>query len=63
MLQTDFGPTCMNRASDFEWQKRIREGRGSVRDDEKCGRNKEVNTPCLIGQRFRVRVRVSMLRF
>ena len=25
------------------------EGRESVRDDEKCGRSKEVNTPGLIG--------------
>ena len=33
----------------------------SVRDDERCGRNKEVNTPELIGQRDRVRV--TMLRF
>ena len=37
------------------------EGRGSVRDDERCGRSKDVNTPELIGQR--VRVRVTMLRF
>ncbi len=51
----------MNRASVFEWHKRFKEGRESVRDDEKCGRSKEVNTPELIGQR--VRVRVTMLRF
>ena len=31
----------------------------SVRDDERCGRSKEVNTPELIRQR----VRVTMLRF
>ena len=30
-----------------------------MRDDERCGRSKEVNTPQLIGQR----VRVTMLRF
>ena len=30
-------------------------------DDERSGRNKEVNRPELIGQR--VRVRVTMLRF
>ena len=51
----------MNRASVFEWHKRFKEGRESVRDDEKCGRNKEVNTSELIGQR--VRVKVTMLRF
>ena len=28
-----------------------------------CGRSKEVNTPKLIGQTVRVRVRDSMLRF
>ena len=46
----------MNRASVFEWHKRFKEGRESVRDDERCGRSKEVNTPQLIGQRVRVRV-------
>ena len=59
MLQTAFGASCMNRASAFEWHKRFKEGRESVRDDERCGRSKEVNTPELIGQR----VRVTMLRF
>ena len=50
MLQTAFGPSCMNRASVFEWHKRFKEGRESVRDDEKCGRSKEVRTPEFIGQ-------------
>ena len=59
MLQTAFRPSCMNRAWVFEWHKRFKEGRESVRDDERCGRSKEVNTPELIGQR----VRVTMLRF
>ena len=61
MLQTAFRPCCMNRASAFEWHKRFKEGRESVRDDERCGRSKEVNTPECIGQT--VRVRVIMLRF
>ena len=61
MLQTAFGASCMNRASAFEWQKRFKESRESVRDDERRGRSKEVNTPELIGQR--VKVRVTMLRF
>ena len=61
MLQTAFGACCMNRASVFEWYKRFKEARESVRDDERCGGSKEVNTPELIGQR--VRVRVTMLRF
>ena len=61
MLQTAFGASCMNRASVFEWYKRFKEGRKSVRDDERCARSKEVNSPELIGQR--VRVRVIMLRF
>ena len=59
MLQTTFRPCCMNRGSVFEWNKRFKEGREPVRDDEKCGRSKEVSTPELIGQR----VRVTMLRF
>ena len=50
MLQTAFGPSCMNRASDSEWHKRFKEGRESVGDDESCERSKEVNTPELIGQ-------------
>ena len=57
MLQN--GASCMNRASVFEWHKRFKEGRESVRDDERCGRSKEVNTPELIGQS----VRVTILRF
>ncbi len=31
------------------WLKRFKEARESVRDDERCGRSKEVNTPELIG--------------
>ena len=42
MLQTAFRTSCMNRASVFEWHKRFKEGRESVRDDERCGRSKEV---------------------
>ena len=54
MLQTASGASCMKRASVFEWHKRFKEDRESVRDDEKCGRSKEVNKPKLIGQRVRV---------
>ena len=61
MLQTAFRPTCMNRASVFEWHKRFKESRESVRDDKWCGRSQKVYRPELIGQRFRVRV--TMLRF
>ena len=67
MLQTAFRPSCMNRESVFRWHKRFKEGlwgmMRSVRDDEMCGRSKEVNRPELIGQRVRVRVRITMLRF
>ena len=43
MLQTAFRASCMNRASVFDG---IRDSRKkeSVRDDERCGRNKEVRT-------------------
>ena len=61
MLQTAFRLSCMNQASVFEWHKRFKEGRESVRDDERCGRSKEVNTLELTGQR--VRVKICMLRF
>ena len=63
IIQTTFGRSCMNRASVFEWHKRFKEGRESVRDDERCGRTKEVNTLELLGERVRVRGRVTMLWF
>ena len=50
MFQTAFRPSCMNRASVFEWHIRFKVGKESVRDDERCGRSKEVRTPELIGQ-------------
>ena len=59
MLQTAFGASCINQASVCERHKRFKEGRESVRDDERRGRSTEVNTPQLIGQRLRV----IMLRF
>ena len=58
-LQTAFWPSCMNRASVFEWHKKFKEGRESMRDDKRWGRSKEVNTRELIGQR----VKATMLRF
>ena len=51
MLHTEFGASCMNRASVFQWHKRFKEDRESNMDDERCGRSKEVNTPELIGQK------------
>ena len=55
MLQTAFRPSYMNReAVAFEWHKRFKEDRESVRDDERCGRSKEVNRPELIGQSVRL---------
>ena len=42
--------SCMNGASVFEWHKKFKEGKESVRDDDWCGRSKEVRTPELIGQ-------------
>ena len=63
MLQTVFRPSCMHWASVFERHKEFKEGRESVRDYERCGTTKEVYTPELIGQRFKVMVRFTMLRF
>ena len=59
MLQTAFGASCMNRATVFEWHKRFKEGRESVRDDERCGRSKKVRTPELIGQKKK---KISLIR-
>ena len=50
MVQTAFGTSCKNQTSVFEWHKRFKEDRDSVRDDERCRRSKEVRTPELIGQ-------------
>ena len=63
MPLTAFGAPCVNRVSVFEWHKRFKEGRESVKDYERCEMSKEVNRPELIGQRVRVRVRVTMLSF
>ena len=52
ILQIAFRPSCMNRAWVFEWHKRFKEGRESVRDDERCGRSKEVTTSELMGKRL-----------
>ena len=61
VLQTAFGASRMNQASVFEWHKRFKEGRESVRDDERFRKGKEVNTPESIGQRIRVMVRVTIV--
>ena len=50
MLQTAFGASCMNRASVFVWHKRFEEARESVRDDERCERSNEDNTPELMAK-------------
>ena len=61
IIPTAFRPSSMSRAWVFEWHKRFKEGRETVRDDERCGSSKEVRKAELIGQR--VKVRVTMLRF
>ena len=40
ILQTSFGAFCMNRASVFEWHKRLKESRESVKEDERCRKSK-----------------------
>ena len=60
MHHTAFGASCINRASVFEWHKRLEEGTESVSDDDRCGKSNKVNRPDLIGNR--VRDRVIMLR-
>ena len=49
MLQTAFGASCMNQVSVFEWYTRFKEGRESMKDNERCGRSKEINILELIG--------------
>ena len=43
----------MNRPSVFEWHRRFKEGMESVRDDERCGRSKEVRTVDWLNKEFR----------
>ena len=50
MYQAAFGSSCLYQISVFEWHKRFKEGRESVRDDEMCGRSNEARTPEYIGQ-------------
>ena len=50
MLQTAYGSSWMNRSSVFQWHKRFKEGRESVRDDERCGSSREVRTSEMIGE-------------
>ena len=56
MLQTAFRPSCMNRESVFERNKRFKEGRESVRNYEKRGRSKEVRPTRVDWQRVRVTI-------
>ncbi len=51
MLESAFRPSCMNRASVFE----------GIRDSKKAGSLRGMMI--LIGQRVRIRVRVTILRF
>ena len=52
MLQTAFRPSCMNRASVFEWHKRFKEGRESLRGYERCGRSQYVEVLKEFRKRF-----------
>ena len=52
MLQTAFGASYMNRESVFEWHKRFKEGKESVRNDERCGRSKESIYHCWLAKGF-----------
>ena len=54
MLQTAFGASCMNRASVLEWNKRLKEGRESVRDDERCGRVRKSIHQSWLAKRWRL---------
>ena len=61
MPETTFERSCMNRASVFKWHKRFNKGRESVRNDERRGRSKEVNTSELIGQRLGLVLALELL--
>ena len=54
-----FGHFALIENQFFSGIRDLKKAGESVRDDERCGRSKEVNRPELIGQR----IRVTMLRF
>ena len=54
--QDTFGPSCMNRASVFEWHKRFKEGRESVRDDDRCGRVRKSIHQCWLAKGLGLRL-------
>ena len=47
--QNAFRASCMNQASVFEWYKRFKEGRESVRDDASVGGCKSVGDDASVG--------------
>jgi transposase len=38
LIQKAYGDAALSRTTIFEWHKRFREGRESVKDDKRCGR-------------------------
>ena len=48
MIKTAYGDTFMSRATVFRWHKKFQEGREEVRDEERCGRERDVRTPDLV---------------
>ena len=48
MIKTAYGETFMSRATMFRWHKKFQEGREEVRDEERCGRERDVRTPDLV---------------
>ena len=45
MMRTAYGDTYMSSATVFHWQKRFQDGREEVRDEEQCGRERDVRKP------------------
>ena len=60
MLQTAFGPSCMNRASVFEWYKRFKEGRESCGMMRGVGGVRKSIHQSWLAKGFRVRVKVCL---
>ena len=48
MIKTAYGETFMSRATVIRWHKKFQEGREEVRDEERCGRERDVRTPDLV---------------
>lgn len=47
MLLLAYGDDVINRTNVFEWQKKLKEGRDDIKDDERAGRRAQIWLPAI----------------